>query len=86
MAAHARVTGQIRWKAVAAGAGTVSKAREVTMPKLPPPAPRKASRAAFSKVMVALRSSGSRVAIWLSKKARSWIRPTIAAKESWKEV
>jgi hypothetical protein len=35
---------------------------------------------------VALRSSSSRVAIWLWKKAGSWIRPTIAAKESWKEA
>jgi hypothetical protein len=44
------------------------------------------SRAAFSKVMVALRSSNLRVAIWLSKMAGSWIRPTIAAKVSWKEA
>jgi hypothetical protein len=30
--------------------------------------------------------SSSREAIWLSKRAGSWIRPTIAAKESWEEA
>ena len=40
--AAARACGQGRWKTVAVGAGTVLNTRDVTTPKLPPPAPRSA--------------------------------------------
>jgi hypothetical protein len=46
--AAAWVCGQVRWKLVAAGSGSVRNTSEVTTPRLPPPAPRSAQNSSWS--------------------------------------